>query len=891
MSNLRPVPLHDRHGKGEDDPRALPPPTFADLLRRYRHAAGVTQEELAAATTLSAPAISNLERGVNQRPQRETVRLLAEALDLSPEDHALFAVAARGTRRPPALVNRTDTPSTLPVQLTPLIGRAAAVRTGRGMLREDTVRLLTITGPGGVGKTRLALAIATELIPAFPDGVSFVSLAAVHDPALVIPTIAQALGVKAIAGQSPRDTLIASLRNTRSLLVLDNFEQVIPAAGIVADLLMHALRAKILVTSREALHLRGEHVFPVSPLALPDPSALPDAATMMESSAVALFVQRARALAPDFRLTDETGPAVAAICARLDGLPLAIELAAARIRLLSPAALLARLARRLPLLTGGAHDLPARQQTMRDTVAWSYSLLTPQEQMCFRRLALFVGGCALPAAEAVCGDADGDADGVLDEIDSLLNKNLLIRIAGDAEEPRVGMLETIREYGIEVLTASGEEDAARGRHAACFRVLAEAAEPHLTGPEQAVWLARLDAEYDNVRAALTWAQERGEIETGIGLAGALWRYWLARGYLDEGRRWLEGMLAAVRPDARAAMAPAWARAIYGASMLLTEQGDYAHATTLARDNVAWLEDRGQRYYAASLWNVLGNIARYQKDYVSSLAWYGTGLALFRQMDSPNGIAIALNNMGIVAREQGDYALAMRLLEESLAVKRQLGNKRGIGVALVNLADVARDQGEYARATELLAESIGLFRELADKPGLAYALNNLGEAALGRADTARATVHFERSLALFREQGDQASTAIVLRNLGTVARLNGNADEAAVQYAASLHRYHTLGNLLGVAECIEGLALVTGALSRWDDAVRLAGAAATLRGGMGVPLPAADRASVDRLLARAREALGGEVFAASWAAGAALTAEQAIAAATPADLPDMLAASS
>ncbi len=878
MSNLRPVPAHERHGEEHGDPRALHPPSFADLLRRYRHAAGVTQEELAAAATLSAPAISNLERGVNERPQRETVRLLAEALHLSPADHAVFEGAARGrNRRVLALPDRSVIPFMLPIQPTPLVGRAAAIQMGGDMLRAGGIRLLTITGPGGVGKTRLALAIATDLVPTFPDGVSFVSLATVRDPALVVLAIAQALSIKETAGQSPRDALIASLRSKRLLLVLDNFEQVLPAADIVADLLMHTPQVKALVTSRAALRLRGEQSFPVPPLALPDASRPLDVTTAMESPAVTLFVQRAQALDPQFQLTGETGPTVAAICARLDGLPLAIELAAARSRLLPPAALLARLARRLPLLTGGPHDLPARQQTMRDAIAWSYGLLSPQEQRCFRRLAVFVGGCTLSAAEAVCGEVDGDAFDLLNAVDSLLDKNLLVSSARDADEPRIGMLETIREYGCEVLTASGEADAMMGRHAAYFRAVAEEAEPHLTGPEQAMWLARLDAEQDNVRAALGWVQERGEIEMGAHLAGALWRYWLARGHLDEGRRWLEATLASVRADARAAMAPAWARAVYGASMLLTEQGDYTRASALASENVAWLEEHDQLYHAASLWNVLGNIARYQKDSAASLARYSKGVQLFRRVDSPNGIAIALNNMGIVAREQGDYARAMRLLEESLAVKRQMGNKRGIGVALVNLADVARDQGAYARATELLGESIALFQELADKPGLAYALNNLGEVALGRADTARAVVHFEKSLTLFRDQGDQASTAIVLRNLGTVARLNGDANEATRQYAASLRRHHALGNLLGVAECLEGVSLVTGTLGgRWAEAVRLAGAAAALRGAMGVPLPAVDRVPVDRLLAEARRTLGEKAFTAAGAAGAALTPEQAIA---------------
>jgi predicted ATPase/transcriptional regulator with XRE-family HTH domain len=863
-------------------PRSLHPPAFGDLLRRYRVAAGLTQEELAARATLSARAIGDIERGVKQRPQRETVRLLAEALGLTVDEQGAFAHAAR-TRQVIAhpLAPVVETPTNIPAVVTPLIGRDEELAAIPALLRGRDVRLVTITGFGGIGKTRLSLAIADSLVPDFPDGVFFLPLASAREPGFVVATIAQALGIPESTGQPLRATLNAYLRTKHMLLVLDNFEQVIPAAVVVADLLASCPRLKALVTSRAPLHLRGEHEWVMEPLALP-----PTNATTMEqiapAPAVELFRQRAVAVQRRFALTETNAGAVAAICAHLDGLPLAIELAAARVKILPPAVLLARLQQRLPLLTDGAHDLPAHQQSMRETIGWSYELLADDEQQLFRQLSVFVGGFTLEAAEAIAAPPE-DPRPVLNGLTSLINSSLAHAEARD-DEARYRMLEVVREYAWERLEMSGERGSTQRVHAAYFREIAEQAEPHLTGAEQASWFDRLEGEHDNLRAALRWVESEGEIATGLRIAGALWRFWLTQGHLSEGRTWVEALLARVDAADRAGMSTAWAKALYGASVLATEQGDYARATALIGDNVTLLQEFGERRIAAALANILGNIANYQGEYERARAHYEESRVLFQAIGNVQGATVALNNLGIIARTQGDFSQAMQLFEESLATKRTMGDKRGMGVALINLSDVARDMGEYDRAIAYIEESIALYRELGEKPGLAYALNNMGDVARDRGDVAHATVRYEESLALFRDQGDQASIALVLRNLGQVARIAGEYERAIALVAESLTLSHTVGNLLSVTQCLEALAYISVARRPSRHAARLLGAAATFRDSIGAPMPPADRAAHEQFLA-AEAALGAGAFAAAWHAGQALSVEQAVQEALAASSPD------
>jgi predicted ATPase/DNA-binding XRE family transcriptional regulator len=510
-----------------DDSASLP---FGVLLRRYRLAAGLSQEELAERARLSVQAVSALERGVRRAPHRNTVTLIAEALGLSPADHAALETSVSRRRSLVTMSVRLDSATTnLPLQPTRLIGRDDELEVLRSLLRRLDVRLVTLTGAAGTGKTRLAVEVAAGLLDDFADGVFFVDLAPIRDATAVPSVIAQTLGLRETSEQPLPVSLMEALRGRQVLLVLDNCEQVVAVAPYVATLLAACPRLKLLATSREPLHLRWEQEFPVPPLALPDLTDLSSPDTLGDVPAVALFVRQAQAAKPDFTLSENNAHAVATICVRLDGLPLAIELAAARIHLLPPQALLARLTHRLQLLTGGAHDLPARQRTLRDTIAWSHELLSPPEQTLFRRLAAFAGGWTLEAAEVVCAGDGIEEAGVLELLEALVERSLVVAQDG-VEEMRYRLLETIREYALELLTAANEDDRARERHLAYFERLAVAAAPAMEwGPDGLVWLKRLERERDNLHAALSWAAAGGDVAAGQRMTAALWRYWWQRG--------------------------------------------------------------------------------------------------------------------------------------------------------------------------------------------------------------------------------------------------------------------------------------------------------------------------------------------------------------------------
>lgn len=750
--------------------------------------------------------------------------------------HVLQAVPAdRVPERVTPFEVRDNRPANLTAQPTSFVGRSDELSDIKAMLQREEVHLLTLFGPAGIGKTRLALEVAAEVGDAFSGGVFFVPLAGIADAGLVASTIAGALHVGGEIRQSPEEFLRRHLRDLDALLILDNFEHLLPAHTLVTDLLAACPSLTILVTSRAVLRLAAEHLYAVPPLALPDSATLQAPETLLGWDATALFVGRAQAVRADFQLTVENAPLVVEICNRLEGLPLAIELAAAWLRVLPLESILTRLQSRLSLLIGGARDAPTRHQTLRAAIDWSYDLLEPPEQVLFIRLAVFAGGFTVDAAEAVCAGVQGSPD-TLTVVTTLVDRSLIFPVDGHDDEPRFMMLETVREYALDRARQSESLEPARRLHAEHFLRFAEEVEPELSGPNQGAWLMRLEADHDNYRAALHWALENHEIDTGVRLAAALWRFWQAHGHLSEGNRWMENFLALeIHPDTgRSGRREARAWTLTHAAIFAFGQSQFDRARKLAEEALALHRERGDRAGSARALNVLGNVSYYHGRLDEARSLYTDSLALSRETDERRAIAMSLNNLGAVSHARKDDEAALHYYRDSLAVQRELGDTRNIAMVLSSSAVILRGQGEQESARTLLEESLRLRRTLGDPWGIADSLHNLGMLA--------------------RDAGED------IRALGL--------------YAESQGLYYQAGDRVG---CVDGLESIAGILGRHgatEGAARLFGAAEALREDIGVPSEAHSDGTYREDVAVVRSSLGETSFARAWSLGRSIGLEEA-----------------
>jgi len=794
--------------------------TMVAILREQPRAVGIENPDT------PAPLCWAIERCLAKDPDKR----YASTRDLARE---LATIRDRLSEKP---VKQAEIrPTNLPVPRTGFVGRKKEMAAAKELLLRQDARLVTVTGPGGIGKSRLAVEVAGSVVDQFPGGIHFVSLASISDPGLVASVIVQTLGIREAAGLSPlamvQEYLRDSLR-TSTLLLLDSFEHLMQAAPTVAELLAAGPNLKIMVTSRAALHVYGEHELPLSPLALPDSPSLSELEVLSQCPAVALFVQRAVAVKPDFELSRENATAITEICVRLDGLPLAIELAAARVKVLSPTSLRTRLKSRLQLLTGGARDLPERQQTLRAAIDWSYDLLSPAEQKLFRRLSVFAGGCNLEGAEAVC-DAKGDLDlELLDGMASMVDNSLLQQVGPSQGESRFVMLETIREYAAEKLAASEDEGLTKRAHAAYCLVLAEEAPSEPSSAEDLEWAERFALERDNLRAALDWLIKTGNADWGLRLGVALFRFWDMREYLAEGRDWLGKLL---KLSGSAAPTNARTRALFAAGALAAEQGDYAYANTLHRES----------------------------------------LEMARQLGDQRGAAVSLNALAVNAQEQGELSSARSLFEESLSLWRESQDQKAIARCLSNLANVVKSQGDYARASLLYAECLSILQALGDRAGVAWSMNSQGDVARDQGDFAVAQSLYEQGLAIFRELSDLWGIGATLTDLGNLAREQRDYRAAQSLYRDGMKAFQELDYKRGIARLLECFARSAAAQLDAERALRLAGAAAALRQNIGAPLAPAEQAKLEAALDPVRQALTNTASAAAWLEGWTLPVEKAI----------------
>ncbi len=845
-------------------------------------------------------------------PEGLLVRDLGEhrLKDLTRPEHIFQIVIADLPAEFPPLKTLDVISNNLPVQLTTFIGREREIEDIKRLLTRT--RLLTLMGAGGAGKTRLAIQVAADLIEQFQKGVWLVELAPLVDPGLVVQAVASTFMVREVAGRSLLDMLVDYVQSKALLLVLDNCEHLVEACAHLAGALLRACpNLKILATSREVLGIAGEVTYPVPPLSRPDPRRVRSLEQLTHFESVRLFVERSVSSQPRFALTNANAKAVAQICHRLDGIPLAIELAAARVKVLTVDQIATRLDDRFRLLTGGSRTGLPHHQTLRAAMDWSYDLLSEEERALLRRLSVFAGGFQLDAVETICAGDGVEADTCLDLLTNLVDKSLVMA-EGLNGEIRYRLLETVRQYGQEKLLELREGAAVRGRHLNWYLSLAQRAEPELQGPDQVAWLERLEMEHDNLRSALDWSKtDKNEAEGGLLLAGALHRFWALRGYLSEGRQWLEGLLAFGEGAPNLVLA----KALYGGGVLSAYQGDYARATTLCKWSLSLYQESNDTLGIALSLNVLGFVARNQSefgraerllqegialsrasghrwalaealiflghsvrrtgDFQRALAFGSDGLALWRELGDKRGVATALDLLGTVARYLRNYERARAYHEESLALQRELGSKLDLAVSLINLGAVAMEQGDNNQATRLLEESRTLCEELGYKVGLAASLGNLAIVARHQRNYERARALLEESRSLWQALGDRRAVAGALRILGLVAQGRGEHATAATLHHESLRLNLELGDKVGIAESLAWLADLARVRKHGALAASLLGAAEALRESVGTTLPPADQVEYEQSVAATRELLDAQAFDAAWTKGRTMPVEEAI----------------
>jgi predicted ATPase/DNA-binding XRE family transcriptional regulator len=790
--------------------------SLGEVLRLFRSAAHLSQETLAERSGLSTRTVSDIETGSARTPRLITIMLLAEALGLSATERTRLQNAAR---RPSAAA--VEKAPGIGLRAVALVGRDDDVGRLRALLSNDGVRLVTLTGTAGVGKTSLAARVALDLGSLYEHGVAMVELAPVEEPSFVPAAVARTLGLRESSDTPTAEAVSAYLRDRNLLLILDNFEHLIPAASWIGSLLTACERLTLIATSREPLHLRAEHVYAVRPL---------------ESSAsVTLFVQRGQMVKPDFALTAANSKAVETIVGHLEGLPLAIELAAPRLLLLPPKALAARLERRLPLLGGGAVDRPERQQTMHGAIAWSYDLLTADEQRLFRRLAVLHGGGDLEAAAAVAG-GNGDERSILFRLAPLVEKNML-SFAEDADaEPRVAMLEMLREFAHERLAEQNELSEVQRLHAEHVLGFAQSAERRLSSKEQGHWLVRFELEHGNIRAALQYAARADDAALGCGLVAAVWRFWWLHGHVTEALAWIRRFL-----QLRSACAACVPEALYGNVLraqvvLLSALGSFEEAHVPCKE----------------------------------------AIELQRRIGDDAGLGASLTSLGIILQFRGEYARAQEAHAESLAIRKRLGDDLGVATSLSNLASTAFSKNELERAAALGEESVAIYRRLGHESGLAHALTKLGLVAAAEANYDKAEHIFNECLRMQRAVGNTGSYHYSLINLGGVAYKRGDYPRALARYHEALDLLESMPNKYSLAHMLEDIGATVGALGDPSRSARLFGAADALRRTLRTPVFPSQLHDHERAIADVRAVLGDDAFDAQWRIGASITLERAIA---------------